>query len=292
MLVRLHAQEHPLQSCLCIKRLVLKTRKFRVLCVEVLSPGGLVVVIKLVTQHELLEVGAHGHPERRGGTLSLLPEVRRHPSLDGHIRTDVLATLPTGDGGHTLIVSLGRSRTGMRCGVSRVIGAKSGENAKPLVVAEQTRVHAYELVSREVGQYWLACIAVADPLSCPGCLMRRGDVCAAEGAGRVVESQQVDPPARPRTTHRSHGRGKAVVCARCVATHRRKGRQRGRARENAFALCSLSRLVQATDHVDGRQRALWALRRRPPVRPAEVNRVWAGKEGLSRRVARRCQSRN
>ena len=50
--------------------------------------------------------------------------------------------------------------------------------------------------------------------------MRRGDVCAAEGAGRVVESQQVDPPARPRTTHRSHGRGKAVVCARCVATHR------------------------------------------------------------------------
>jgi len=130
-LVRLHAQKYPLQSCLCIKRLVLKIAEFRVLRVELLSPGGLVIVIKLVTQHQLFEVSAHGHPERRGGTLGLLPEVRGHPSLDGHIRADVLATLPTGNCGHRVIVSLGRPRTGMRRGVSRVIGAKSGASATP-----------------------------------------------------------------------------------------------------------------------------------------------------------------
>lgn len=122
--VGLGTQEQLLGSRVGIGQQFLRVGKLRVLGEEVWGPRGPAAVIKLVAQHELFEVGAHGDPERSGRTLGLLSEVDGYSGLDSHIGIDVPAALPTCDGGHMLIVPLVPPELGMPGGVSRAIGAK------------------------------------------------------------------------------------------------------------------------------------------------------------------------
>jgi hypothetical protein len=122
--VGLGTQEQLLGSRVGIGEQFLRVGKLRVLGEEVWGPRGPAAVIKLVAQHELFEVGAHGDPERSGRTLGLLSEVDGYSGLDSHIGIDVPAALPTCDGGHMLIVPLVPPELGMPGGVSRAIGAK------------------------------------------------------------------------------------------------------------------------------------------------------------------------